>query len=352
LRSNFKSGLNSAQTFDTYIVGPNNQLAHSVAKTIAESRQALYNPFLVYSKVGLGKTHLLNAIGNSLQKQHQGYKVYYTSGEEFMNELIDSITTGSRSENVLFRNKYRNIDALLIDDVHQIAGKESTQEAFFNIFNHLYKNKKQIVVSTDKHPREIKKLEERISSRFKMGMIVDIQKPDIEVRIAILKTKAKELGLENIDRDIIYFISENVDTNIRELEGSFLQVITHAKALNEKLDVELCKRVLSQNLILKEEKNIKPSTVIQNVAKYYDYDIRTIKGKTRKKDISLARQVTMFLLKEINQLPLKSIGEFLGGRDHTTIMHGIGKIKNETANNNYRLKREINDIKDMIFNSR
>jgi len=350
-RQEYQTSLIPEYTFDTFVVGTNNQLAFTVAKAVAESPGKLYNPLLFYSKVGLGKTHLLHAIGNKALDIDSNLNVYYSTGDDFMNELIDGMQTGRRAESAKFRNKYRNVDILLIDDIHVIAGKERTTEEFFHTFNHLYKNKKQIIVTTDRHPSEIPKLEERLSSRFKMGMIADIQKADYETRIAILRKKNATLNY-GITNKVIDFIAENIESNIRELEGSFIQVVVQAKALNINANVDLAKSVLSNSVVLKKEKNIKPSQVIAITSGFFKIDPIQVKSKKRQRAIVQTRQVAMYLLKEINQLTFAQIGELFGGRDHTTAMHSIEKIQNELDNKNFRLKRDITEIKDKIFENR
>lgn len=337
-------------TFDNFIVGPNNRLAFTVAKAIAENPGGSYNPFLVYSGVGLGKTHLLHAIGNDISKRFPNLKILYCTGQDFLNELMDELQSYRGKGGTLsrFKNKFTSNDVWLIDDVQHIAGKPSTQEEFYFAFNSLYLNKKQIVLSTDRHPSEIAKLQDRISSRFRMGMIADIQNPDVDVRNAILRNKRDSLGA-SIDNETIDFISSNVSSNIRELEGAFIQVVTYAKAMNIKADIEAVKQALSKTIINNDEKNVKPSTVIAEVAKFFNIDAKEIKGKKRTKNIVTPRHVAMYLLKELNQLTLVDIGAILGGRDHTTIMHGTEKINTQINNGNFKLQRTIATIKENIF---
>ena len=349
--NNKRTGLVKDYTFDNFIMGSNNRLAYTVAKAIAENPGISYNPFLIYSGVGLGKTHLLQAIGNEILKRNSQSRVLYCTGQEFLNDLMDQLQNRRDKGGTIrnFKNKFMNNDVWLIDDVQIIAGRDSTQEEFYFIFNTLYLNKKQIVLSSDRHPSEIAKLQDRISSRFRMGMIADIQMPDVDVRNAILRSKRDQFKIE-IDNETIDYIAQNVNTNIRELEGALIQVVTHAKSMRENLNIETARFVLGKSLIKKEEKNIKPTKVIQEVAKFYDVEIREIKGKRRSKEIVLPRQVIMYLLKEINQLPFMNIGEILGGRDHTTIIYGAEKIKKEIENGNFRLKRDVSTIKENILN--
>ena len=345
------TGLLKEYTFENFVVGPNNRLAYTVAKTIAEKPGLAYNPFLIYSGVGLGKTHLLQAIGNEILKNDPSKKVLYCTGQEFINELMDQLQerrSGKQGTLRNFKNKFTNSDVWLIDDVQVIAGRDTTQEEFYFAFNHLYLNKKQIVLTSDKHPSEIAKLEERISSRFNMGMIADIQMPDIDVRTAILRLKRDSLGLD-VPNETIDYIAKNLNKNIRELEGALIQVATYAQAYQEVATVKIAKQVLENSIVEKEEKNVKPQKVLREVAKFYNLDIRDIKGKTRTKEIVKPRQIAMFLLKEINQLPLMQIGALLGGRDHTTIMYGTEKVKKEVENGNFRLKKELSIIKENIL---
>ncbi len=348
--NSFESHLLKEYSFENYIVGPNNQLAYSVAKAISENPGVSYNPFLIYSGVGLGKTHLLQAIGNEIVKNFPEKKVLYTTSQDFLNDLMDALQHRRNKGGTLreFKNKYIKIDVWLIDDVQLIAGRDTTQDEFYFAFNTLYLNKKQIVLTTDRHPSEIKKLEDRIKSRFKMGMIADMQSPDIDVRCAILRAK-RDLMEANCDNETIDYISQRVVGSIRELEGAFLQVVTQAKMNNEICDINCAKRVLEKNLVQEQEKNIKPVKIVQEVSKFYNIEIREIKGPKRDKNLVYARHISMYLLKEIGRLSLMAIGERLGGRDHTTIMHGSEKIENEIANKNYKLIKEISVIKQNIF---
>ncbi len=353
-KNSYNNRLLKEYTFENFVVGPSNRLAYTVAKTIAEKPGFAYNPFLIYSGVGLGKTHLLQAIGNEIIKNEPTKKVLYCTGQEFINELMDQLQerrSGKRGTLRDFKNKFTSSDVWLIDDVQVIAGRDTTQEEFYFAFNHLYLNKKQIVLTSDKHPSEIAKLEERISSRFNMGMIADIQMPDIDVRTAILRLKRDTLGL-NIPNDTIDYIAKNLNKNIRELEGALIQVATYAQTYKEEPTIDLAKTVLENRIIEKEEKNVKPQKVLREIAKYYGVDIRDIKGKVRTKEFVKPRQIAMFLLKELNQLPFMQIGSILGGRDHTTIMYGTEKVKKEIENGNYKLKKELSIIKDTILKNK
>lgn len=337
-------------TFDNFIVGSNNRLAFTVAKAITENPGGSYNPYLIYSGVGLGKTHLLHAIGNEIATRYPNLKILYCTGQDFLNELMEELQSYRGKGGTLsrFKNKFISNDVWLIDDVQHIAGKDSTQEEFYFAFNSLYLNKKQIVLSTDRHPSEIPKLQDRISSRFRMGMIADMQAPDIDVRNAILRNKRDQMNVE-IDDETIDFISSNVNSNIRELEGAFIQVVTYAKAYGIKADKETVKKALSKTIISPNEKNVKPAKVITEVAKFFNIDIKEIKGKRRTKNLVAPRHVAMYLLKELNQLTFVEIGQILGGRDHTTIMHGTEKVQKEIDNGNFKIQREISTIKENIL---
>lgn len=337
-------------TFDKFIVGPNNRLAFTVAKAITENPGGSYNPYLIYSGVGLGKTHLLHAIGNEIALKYPNLKILYCTGQDFLNELMEELQSYRGKGGTLsrFKNKFISNDVWLIDDVQHIAGKDSTQEEFYFAFNSLYLNKKQIVISTDKHPSEIPKLQDRISSRFRMGMIADMQAPDIDVRNAILRNKREQMDVE-IDNETIDFIASNVSSNIRELEGAFIQVVTYAKAYGIKADKEAVKKALSKTIISPSEKNVKPTTVVTEVSKFFNIEIKEIKGKRRTKNLVAPRHIAMYLLKELNQLTFVEIGQILGGRDHTTIMHGTEKIQNEIDKGNFKIQRELATIKENIL---
>ncbi|NCT55835.1 chromosomal replication initiator protein DnaA [bacterium] len=350
LKETVSNGLVKEYNFQNFIVGPNNRLAYTVAKTVAENPGNSYNPFLIYSGVGLGKTHLLHAIGNEIFKNHPDYKIVYCTGQEFLNDLMEALQNTRTNGGTIrdFKKRFTDIDVWLIDDVQVIAGREATQEEFYFAFNHLYLSKKQIVLSSDRHPSEIKKLHERISSRFNMGMVADVQKPDVDVRTAILRNKREDLGID-IDNETLDYIANNINSNIRELEGAFTQVVTYAKAMNIKANISAAKQALNNSIVTKEEKNIKPNKVVREVCEYYHLETREVKGPRRTKEVVLPRQIIMYLLKEINQLPLMEIGVLLGNRDHTTVMYGIGKIKSELKNDNFKIKKDISIIKEIIL---
>ncbi|RJR26878.1 chromosomal replication initiator protein DnaA [candidate division WWE3 bacterium] len=346
-----KSGLSPKFTFDNYIMGKSNQLAFAIATAVAEKPGETYNPVFIYSGVGLGKTHLLQAIGNKILKTKPGTKVVYTTGESFTNELIDAIQSGRGKGKYTsndFRNKFRKADVFLIDDVQFIAGKEATQEEFFHTFNTLYLAQKQIVITSDRPPKDFTNIEERITSRFNSGIITDIQPPDLEMRMAILRTRRDAMN-DPISNAVIDVIAEMVTTNTRELEGAYLQVLTYTKAAGGEITPEMAANALGKTLKEKEaSKPVNMNQILNAVCNYYSIKSIDIKGKRRTKELVLPRQVAMFLIKELTDTPFMTIGDFLGGRDHTTIMHGVGKISSEQQQR-LKLKQDIQNVKMLIY---
>ena len=344
-----KSGLTPKFTFENFVMGTSNQLAYAIAQAVAEKPGESYNPFFLYSGVGLGKTHLTQAIGNRILENNPKLNVVYTTGEAFMNELIETIQSGrGRGKYAAdsFRNKFRKADVLLIDDIQFIIGRETTEMEFFHTFNTLYMAGKQIILTSDRPPKEFVKLEKRITSRFSSGIIADIQPPDLDLRIAILRNK-RDQNRDEVSNSIIDFIAEKVTTNIRELEGAYLQILTKAKAEGKELTVELAEEVLGKNLAVKKSKPVNSNQIIKAVCKYYSVKSTDLKGKRRTKDIVIPRQVAMYLLREMTYTPYMSIGELLGGRDHTTIMYGVEKIEGEILEAGKR-RQEINNIKQSL----
>jgi chromosomal replication initiator protein len=340
----FNTCLNSHLTFDSFIVGNSNLLAHAAAKSVAENLAKQYNPLFVYGGTGLGKTHLLQAIGN--QALATTPYILYVSSETFTNELINAIRTQSTDE---FRAKYRNqVDLLLIDDIQFIAGKESTQEEFFHTFNTLHQAGKQIVLSSDRPPRAIMTLEDRLRSRFEMGLIVDIQPPGFEMRIAILRTKAEACPI-TIPSEVVEFIASKFQSNVRELEGALTRVVAHAQLTKTPLSVDMASAVLQD--ILTRSDTVSVDQVIDAVCRYYSIDLVTLKGRGRSQEVALARQVAMFLLKQELDFSLPKIGETLGGRDHTTILYGCDKIKAGIEEND-SLRRDVLAIKEHLYKER
>jgi chromosomal replication initiator protein len=342
-----KSNLSPKFTFESYIMGKNNNLAYAIATAVAQRPGELYNPVFIYSGVGLGKTHLIQAIGNEIIKNKPGTSVVYTTGEAFTNELIEAIKNGKGGLGKYttndFRNKFRKADVLLIDDIQFVIGKEATQEEFFHTFNALYMAQKQIVITSDRPPKDFNSFEERITSRFSSGIIADIQAPDMEVRSAILRTK-RDVSGHNISNEVLNFIAETVTTNIRELEGAYMQVITGAMARGIEPTVESAAASLGQNIRNTQKRNVSVNDILKAVCSYYAVKVPDIKGKRRTKDLVIPRQVAMFLMKEMTDTPYMTIGDFLGGRDHTTIMHGVRTIEGEVSKAG-KIKQDVVNVR-------
>jgi chromosomal replication initiator protein len=335
--------LNPKYTFDTFVRGNGNQFAHAGAVAVAEFPAKRYNPFFLYGGVGLGKTHLMHAIGHYILEQNPDARVLYVTSEKFTNELINSIRDSKNEE---FRNKYRNIDVLLIDDIQFIIGKERTQEEFFHTFNALYEAQKQIIISSDKAPKDIITLEERLRSRFEWGLLADIQAPDIETRIAILQKKA-QLEKFNVPDDVHFYIADNIVSNIRELEGALNRVVAYASLINSPLTVELTQECLKQMITSANAKEINPTAIMKIVGRYFNINPEHLLGKKRSRDITYPRQLAMFLCRELTDLSLPKIGKAFGGRDHTTVLHACEKIHDELQNNT-EVRRAISEMKKNI----
>ena len=341
-----KSNLNPNYTFETFVVGNNNRFAHSASLAVAESPGEVYNPLFLYGGVGLGKTHLMHSIAHFIQNENPQLKVLYVSSETFTNELIESIRNGNNSAITKFRDKYRNIDVLLIDDIQFIIGKESTQEEFFHTFNELHIAKKQIIISSDKPPKEMETLEERIRSRFEWGLQADIGSPDYETRMAILRKKV-EMDEFDIDDEILHYIAVNIKSNIRELEGALNKLIAFSNLERTQITMEIAVKEL-QNIISPDKPHeITPQLIVEVVSEHFNITVDQIMSKTRSNDIAKPRQIAMYLCKNLTNQPLDSIGQLLGGRDHSTIIHGIKKITEE-YNTNETLKNTVDTIKKKI----
>jgi len=317
-------GLNPIYTFDNFVVGQSNRFAHAAALAVCEKLSKMYNPLFLYGGVGLGKTHLMQALGHEILKNHPKAKVLYISSEEFTNQLITAIRTKATPK---FRAMYRNVDVLLIDDIQFIAGKESTQEEFFHTFNALHDAHKQIVLCSDRSPREIKSLEERLISRFAWGLIADINLPDFETRIAIMEKKGESTS-QQVSKDVLYFLAEHIKTNIREMEGAFIRVVAYAKLTGEAVSVPLAKEVL-KDMISQEEKKISIDLIQKTVSSFFNISKEHMLTKKRTRSISYPRQLAMFLTREMTDHSFPDIGTFFGGRDHTTVLHACDKIGNE-----------------------
>lgn len=340
------ANLNPRYTFDTFVVGANNNLAHAASLAVAESPGEIYNPLFIYGGVGLGKTHLMHSIGHFILKNNPQAKVLYVTSEKFTNELIDAIRNKNNISTPEFREKYRNNDVLLIDDIQFIIGKESTQEEFFHTFNALYEAKKQIIISSDKPPKEIETLEERLRSRFEWGLTVDIQSPDYETRMAILRKK-EELEGYNIDNEVIKYIAINVKSNIRELEGALTKIVAFSKLNKKEITVELAEDALKDLISPNEKRAVTPELIIQVVSDHFGLTPLDIASQKRNKEVVFPRQIVMYLCRSLLDTPLQVIGKYLGGRDHTTIIHGSDKITKEVAVNE-TLKNTVEILKKKI----
>jgi chromosomal replication initiator protein len=318
------SSLNQRYTFDDFVIGPGNRFAHAASVAVSESPAKQYNPLFIYGPTGLGKTHLLQSIAHEMKRRHPEFKILYISSEKFTNQLITAIQTKSTPQ---FRAKYRTLDLLLIDDVHFIAGRDATQEEFFNTFNALYDAHKQIVVTSDRPPREIPDLEERLVSRFGWGLVTDIQPPDFETRVAILKKKM-ELETVVVPDDVAYFIAGKIKSNIRELEGALIRVVAYCTLTNSKVDVRLAQEILKDSF--KEEAQKFTIEGIQKVvADYFNVKVSDLRAKKRTVSIVRPRQIAMYLVRELTTHSFPEIGEFFGGKDHTTVLHSCNKIAAE-----------------------
>lgn len=318
--SEYLGNLNPRYTFDTFVVGPTNKMAHAVSVAVAESPGGSYNPLFLYGGAGLGKTHLMHSIAHHIINNRKDLRVLYVTSEKFTNELIDSLKHDKNKE---FRDKYRNIDVLLIDDIQFIIGKESTQEEFFHTFNELHEAKKQIVISSDKHPREISTLEERLRSRFEWGITADIQPPDYETRMAILKKRAELENLE-IDTEVMQYVATNITSNIRELEGALNKIYVFANLEKRPVTLPLAEEALKD--IIETQKEITPEVIMDVVAEHYNITVSDILSRKKNKEIANPRQICMYLSRKYTNTSLQAIGKIMGNRDHTTVMHGADKI--------------------------
>lgn len=326
-------------TFENFVVGPSNQFAHAASLAVASFPAENYNPLFIYGGVGLGKTHLLNSIGHRVIQNKKGQKIGSVSGEEFMNELISSIRYDHMTQ---FRNKYRNLDILLIDDIQFIAGKERTQAEFFHTFNSLYENHKQIAITSDVFPKDIEGLEERLSSRFGWGLIADIQPPEMETKIAILKKKSTESGV-SLPNNVLFFLASVGKSNIRELEGILIRVCAFASLTKSEITVDLVREVL-KDLIPDENQNIKIEDILSVVSGYFNIKVSDIKSPKRIKSFSQPRQIAMYLIRSLTSHSLSEIGNFFGGKDHSTVIHAIKKIERMIDKDLY-IKNSIKSIK-------
>jgi len=326
----YQNGFNPKYTFDTFVVGNSNRFAHAASLAVAEAPAKAYNPLFIYGDVGLGKTHLMQAIAHFILKNNPDYKVVYVSSETFTNELINSIKDDSTVD---FRDKYRNIDILLVDDIQFLAGKERTQEEFFHTFNTLHESNRQLIISSDRPPKEIPTLEERLRSRFEWGLITDIQKPDLETRIAILRKKADVDNL-TIPNEVIIYIANKIQSNIRELEGALVKVIAYSSLVDREIDIELAREALKDLVNKKKRQQIEVN--IERIKKIitddYNLKMEDMESKKRTQNIAFPRQIAMYLSRELTDFSLPHIGDEFGGRDHTTVIHAHNKIKDKIKN--------------------
>ncbi len=339
-------GLNSRYNFENFVVGKGNELAYAACQAVSANPGNAYNPLFIYGGVGLGKTHLIQAIGHEIAKRTS--RILYVTSEKFTNDYIQSVRNGQAKD---FKDRYRNIDLLLIDDIHFMAGKEGTQEEFFHTFNELHQTNKQIVITSDRLPKSIPALEKRLLSRFEWGMIVDIVAPDIETRSAILEAKCREKNY-TLESDIISYIAENVANNIRELEGALNRLIAYHEFNNSKPTLNTSKEVLSSLMTNLQTKSLSPKEILETVSRFYNINTKDITGKGRKKELVWPRQITMYLMREEINTSYPTIGQELGGRDHTTAMHAYNKILKEIKEkDNEKIKQEIESIKQMLYTS-
>ena len=341
-----KSNLNPNYTFETFVVGSNNRFAHSAALAVAESPGEAYNPLYIYGGPGLGKTHLMHSIGHFILKNNPDTKVLYVTSEDFTNEVIESIRSGDASAMNKLREKYRTIDVLMVDDVQFIIGKESTQEEFFHTFNSLHSAGKQVILTSDKPPKDMETLEERIRSRFEWGLMADIGIPDYETRMAILRKKIEADDM-NLSDDILNYIANNIKSNVRELEGALNKLLAYSNLEKTDITMEIAMKEL-QNIITPDKpREITPQLIIEVVSEHFQISLDQMISKNRSNNIAKPRQIAMFLCKTMTETPLDSIGALLGGRDHSTIIHGINKIAEEYETNS-QTKSLIETIKKKI----
>lgn len=341
------SGINPKLTFDTFVVGENNNFAHAASLAVAESPGEIYNPLFLYGGVGLGKTHLMQAIANFIMQNNPSLKVQYVTSEVFTNELIESIRTEKNTSNKSFREKYRNVDVLLIDDIQFIIGKESTQDEFFHTFNSLREAKKQIIISSDRPPKNFETLEERLRSRFEWGVLADISPPNYETRMAILHKK-EELESYNVDNEILDYIATNVKSNIRELEGSLNKLVAYSKLTHREINLSIAEEVLKDIISPNAHREVTPDLIIQTVADHFGITTADITSQRRSNEIAYPRQIAMYLCRFMTDVPYETIGSYMGKRDHSTVKYGVDKISKDIksdaslANTIEVIKKKIN----------
>ncbi len=336
--------LNPKYTFDTFVVGSGNRFAHAASLAVAEAPAQAYNPLFIYGGVGLGKTHLMHAIGHFIQEVDPEKRILYVPGEQFTTELISAI---QQNRNVQFRNRFRNVDVLMVDDIQFIAGKESTQEEFFHTFNALHTAGKQIILTSDRPPQEIARLEERLKSRFAWGLQCDVKKPDFETRVAILRRKAEQERIA-VDDDILENIASHIDSNIRELEGSLTRLVAYANLTGKPLSIALCNEALRDLFATTTRREVTPQSIMQTVADYYQITVNDLICHSRRREITVPRQIAMYLTREMTNLSLPQIGQVFGNRDHTTVLHGCEKIAASIKDAGSGMSSVVADIKNLI----
>jgi chromosomal replication initiator protein len=338
------SQLNPKFQFQHFVVGNNSRFAHAACRAVAETPAKAYNPLFLYGGVGLGKTHLMHAIGHAVLEKHHRRRVAYVTSEKFMNEMITSIQEGRMND---FRTRYRTVDVLLVDDIQFLAGKDRTQEEFFHTFNSLHELNRQIVISSDRPPKEIPTLEDRLRSRFQWGLIADIQPADFETRVAILKSKVGPYA-KLVPEDVLSFIAHKIQKNIRELEGALIRVIAHASLNRSAVNVDMAARLLQDVIPSTENRTLSIETISRTVASFYHISLEEMKGKRRDKHIVFPRQVAMFLIREETASSLPAIGQAFGGRDHTTVLHSYEKI-NTDSKEDQRLQADLRKLREILY---
>ena len=341
-----RTTLNEKYQFENFVVGPSNSFAYAASLAVAEQPSDVYNPLFIYGSVGLGKTHLMNAIGNFIISEDPSRNVLLTTSESFTNELIDAIV--KKKDTSELRNRMRNVDVLMVDDIQFLARTKSTQEEFFHTFNDLYNNGKQIIISSDRPPKDIPTIEERLRSRFEWGLIVDIQKPDYVTRVAILRKKADEEGID-VSYDVIDYIASRVESNIRELEGTLTRLSAQCQLMGTPITLDFARDSLSQLVKSQEGRRITPELIMQVIAEQYGVSQEDMISKKRSREISMPRQIAMYLCRDMTQLSTTNIGQSFGGRDHTTVMHGCDRIAEEMKSN-FAFKKRVEELAAMIKN--
>ena len=338
--------LNPKYTFESFVVGNGNRFAHAAALAVAESPAEAYNPLFIYGGVGLGKTHLMQAIGHFIHQTDPQKKILYMTSESFTNELISAIQLKKTYE---FREKIRKVDVLMVDDIQFIAGRESTQQEFFNTFNELHNENKQIILTSDKPPKDIQRLEERLCSRFEWGLVADIQRPDVDTRVAILREKTVQENIKVPD-EVLQLIAGKIDSNIRELEGCLTRLVAYSSLVKEPITLELCESALKEIFDSRKRKQITAELIMQTVSDYYGLTIDDMTGPTRKREITVPRQIAMFLTRELTGMSLPQIGNVFGGRDHTTVLHSCKTVEANMASNT-DVRAVVEDIKTLVKNA-